>query len=71
MICAIGWVHSIEDPSACCPQETQKCTFKGCWEVQTLNGVDTYIQAIVHKQLTQGSVEITHWFECCAVYAKI
>ena len=49
----------------CCP--TYQC-FKGCWEVQTLNGVDTYIQAIVHIQLTQGSVVIAHWFQWCAVY---
>ena len=27
--CAIGAVHSVEDPSACCPQETQKCTCIG------------------------------------------
>ena len=30
----------------CCP--TYEC-FKGCWEVQTLNGVDTYIKEIVQK----------------------
>ena len=59
MICAIGWVHSIEDPSACCPQETQKCTFKGCWEVQTLNGVDTYI----HHQLYSDDPTDGEWMQ--------
>ena len=43
----------------CCP--TYEC-YKGCWEVQTLNGVDTYIKEIVQKSYPE--------FECCTDVQK-